>query len=1006
MGSYLGKRGSPAPSPAEGRTDPPAGLGNRRPAQPLHQLHRVQHVHRAHPAPRLGPSRRPRDWDPAKPTTRGVSEAWRRFPMRRPQNSVVGPLPSDWWESYLKRSVWSLRHPRAVWSPVTIKITPPGRRGLPDTSPAQSSPSGKPPGRCVKATVLRAVRECAKGRTGPREPLLRDRPRCERRAPGSRPSAFEPLVKNGVRASFVPRPGPLSRSSASRSSDRTRTGGPLGSKRNAITSSYSSSRASSERRKRSVPGAPLQTPERPVKKEEKGHQCRSPIPLGSEESPAASRDSSGQRSRKMPQLLASPGPLLPLPPAPQRGYAASEDHLALGTKGGLLWGNEARKDTTEVTADSVRDSRSALPPPLALALPSAGTAPALGPDSQGESPGPLASPQSTAEGVSVALSPLQTPSLLAPLGCSLSESRPGPASGAKSPATVTLPIPVSPTSPVIDTTQPPPTSQDDRSARSPQPPVISPAQRCLFGKVRPARHLSASAPPAAASADPTSKCVFGPPPKSETGDALHFRMATAALSPPGSLAPTFEPVFGSIGPLNTMPVTGAFSPRQTCCPAPPAPTHTSHDLVKATSVVVSTAPASSSKDSSFKPPLGFDVVSVTSAADSTPSLPSTCHTFLLGAARAFRASFSTATGFILPPHHPAAIPRVHTVAIFSQALPTAAQMTASRSTVGFRGVGSPLSASALMTTNQPALSSGISNLTSAFTIPLGSNSKPPFPPSLGVTSQPAFGAAGGREQGLLQPVFGPSFNSSFIFKNSKVESPTPSPTPTPIPTPAQPAFSSPTQSAFGLLTPSASTFHIPASNPPDSGSTPAFGQASATCFGLVTEAHRSGASSSVFGSTAPRPFAFGGLVTPMDCGESGVSMTAPDRSSNSGVFCIGAMPGGATRTVMPFGKIWSQNTQALTSQSTPFALGRASISARRAVFGDHHIVPFAQSTPVPGPVKTGRSLGFGVPSLAAQGSFERGSFRSPAPSFSIGAKPKTPKSREQGHSRRHHAHKK
>lgn len=1024
MGSYLGKRRSPAPAPADGRPDPPARPGSRRPAQPLRQLYRVQHVHRAHPAPRLRPSRRPRDWDPARPATRVVTEAWRRFPMRRSQNPIVGPLPSDWWESYLKRSVWSLRHPRAVWSPVTIKITPPERRGLPYTSPAPSSPSGRPPGRCMKATVLRALRERAEGRTRPQEPLPRERPGCERPGPRSGPSAFEPLIKNGVRASFVPRPGPLRRSVASPSPDRslsarpsscgprrlasTEAAGRPGSKRNAITSSYSSSRAFSERCKRSVPSASLQTPEWPVNKKEKGHQCHSPTPLVSEESPAATRDSSGQHSQKIPQLLASPGPLLPLTPPPQRGYAAPEDDLALGTEGGLLWANEAREDTTEVTADSVWDPRSAPSPPLALALPSASTAPAQGPDPQVESPGPLASPRSTEEGVSVALSALQTPGLLAPLGCSLSESRPGPSSGAKPPATVILRIPVSPTSQVLDTTQPPPPSQGDRSARSPHPPVINPAQRCLFGKVRPARHLSASAPPAASSADPTSKFVSGPPPRSEPANALPFRVSSAALSPPGSLAAACKPVFGSTGPLNTLPVTDASSSKQTCCPAAPAPApaHTSHNLLKTTSVVVSTAPAGSSKDSSSKPPLGVDVVSVTSAVAGTPSLPSTCHTLLLGAAHAFRASFSTATGFIFPPHHPPATPRVHTVTIFSQALPTAAPMSASRSTVDFRGAGSPLLASAPVTTNQPALSSGISNPTSGFTIPLGSNSKPPFPPSLGVTSQPAFGAAGGQEQGPLQPVLGPSFNSSFILKNAKAESSTPSPTPTPIPTPAQLASSSPTRSAFGLLTSSASTFHTPASDPPDFGSTSASSQASATCFGPVTEAHRSGASSSVFGSTAPRPFAFGGLVTPMDCGESGVSVTAPDRSSDSGVFGIGAMPGGVTRTVTPFGKIWSQNTQALPSQSTPFALGRASISARRAVFGDCHIVPFAQSTPVPGPVKTGRSLGFGVPSPAAQDSFERGPFRSPAPSFSIGAKPKTPKSREQGHSRRHHAHKK
>ncbi|CAK7317621.1 POM121-like protein 2 [Vulpes lagopus] len=70
------------------------------------------------------------------------------------------------------------------------------------------------------------------------------------------------------------------------------------------------------------------------------------------------------------------------------------------------------------------------------------------------------------------------------------------------------------------------------------------------------------------------------------------------------------------------------------------------------------------------------------------------------------------------------------------------------------------------------------------------------------------------------------------------------------------------------------------------------------------------------------------------------------------------------------------------------------------------MAPFAQSMPVPGPIQTNSSLGFGMPSPLAQGSPGRGPFRSSASSFSIGAKSKPPKNREQGHSQRHHAHKK
>ncbi|XP_004413693.1 PREDICTED: POM121-like protein 2 [Odobenus rosmarus divergens] len=1033
MGSYLGKPGSPPSSPAQTRTDSTGRPLNRRPAQPLHQVHRLPHVHRAHPALRHRPARRQPNWEPASPSAWAAHGAWRRFPMERSQNSIVGPLPSDWWDSYLKRTVWSLRHPRAVGSPVTIRIAPPERRALPSTSAAEviasagSSPSEKPPDPCAKETVLRALRECKKGRVRFEEPLVPDGSHSQRRSPDTRPSAFKPLVKNGVLTSFVPRPGPLKRSLESWSSDRssnkrpscssvsslasTHTGSPLGSGRNAITSSYSSSRAFSELCKRSVPSAYLQTPEWPVKRKEKGHQPHSPVPLESDESPASS-GSSGQQSQEIPPPLSSPGDLLSLTPPPQLGDADPEEDPALGEKGGLQGSDRAGEETTEVTRDSVSETCSALQPSLSLTLLSAGPAPTQGTNPQLESltkmqGSPLALPPSPEEGDSHSAG--KERGLLSSLSCSQSEPLPGTSSDSRPMAAFILLTPVSPTSPATDTTWPPSSSQADRTTMPPGLPALSPAglavQSTLSGMSRPAPHLPASVPPVAASADPTSNRILGFPPQSEIGGSLSSRTSVTATasSTPSILAPTFKPIFGSIGPLKTMPMIAPFSFKQTSPLATPASTHLLHDLVKATSVVVATTPASTSKDSSFIPPLDFGVVNVTGTTDNTYSIPSTCHTFLLGAACTFRASFAPATSFIFPPHQRATIPTVHTVTIFSQVLSSAVQISSSKSTANFRGVGTPLPASALVTTHQPSLSSSIPSLTSAFAVPLGSGSRPPFPLSPGATLQPALGATGGQKQGAPQTTLGPSFSRPFIFGNSAVAPPTPTPTP------AQPAFSSTMQSHFGGLTPSASTCRLPAVILPNFGSTPAgfpFGQASTTGFGVVAQTHGNGACGSVFGSTAPRPFAFGGLVTPMDCGESGISATAPDMSSNSGASSIGAVPSQTTGTITPFGKAWSQNTQGLTNQSSPFVLGRASVSARKTMFGGPCMAPFAQSTPVPGPVITSSSLGCGMPSPPAQGCAGRGLFRSSASSFSIGAKSKTPKNRKQGHSRRHHAHKK
>eukprot|EP00069_Balaena_mysticetus_P016055 bmy_22727T0 len=278
--------------------------------------------------------------------------------MNRSRSSIMGPLPSDGWESYFKRSIWSLRHPRAIWSPVTIRLAPRERTAPPSTAPAEVtnsagvSPSEKPPDPCAKETVLRALRECKKGKVRWEERLFHESLDSRRRIPETRPSAFKPLTENGVLTSFVPRPGPLQRSLDCWGSDH--------------------------------------------------------IPPVSDEPPETS-GSSGQQNQ-IPLLLSSPGSLLSLTPPPQLGYAVPED-LALGKKAGLQRSNKAREDTTEVTTDSVPDTWSALQPSL-----SQGTDPQLESlHKMQKSPSPLAFPQPTGEAISVAHSPLKTASLLAPL---------------------------------------------------------------------------------------------------------------------------------------------------------------------------------------------------------------------------------------------------------------------------------------------------------------------------------------------------------------------------------------------------------------------------------------------------------------------------------------------------------------------------------------------------------------------------------------------------------------
>ncbi|XP_077636799.1 POM121-like protein 2 [Crocuta crocuta] len=904
--------------------------------------------------------------------------------------SIVGPLPSDWWESYFTRSVWSLRHPRAPWSPVTVRIAAPEPRGPPSARPVHAihsagpSPSEKPPDPCAKETVLRALRGRTKGTARWEELPCPGGLQGATRSPDPWPSAFRPLAGNGVLTSFVPRSGPVKRSRDPRGSDlsgspaaRAPWWGPPRSGRNAISSSYSSSSELCEAWKRSAPGTSLHTPEWPVRKKGKGHQSRSPGPPP----PAKSQ---GQET-----------PLSPSPPPPL-GAADPGDDPASRQKVGLGRSNEAGEHAPAVPARRVPAPWSAIQPSASPGQPSAGAArspdtdPQLGSLAETREP-PPASPPAAGRAVPAARS---LPTELGARSRGVSGSEP------RAPA------------PATDTTRPPSAAQAGGTATPREPPAVTPApltvQSVSSGMSGGAPLLPVSAPPGAAPADPTPHPILELPPRAEIGDSLQSRISAtvSACSPPGLLTPTFKPIFGSRGALNTEPRVAPFSSEQAPPPATPAAPHLLHGLVKATAVVMSTTPATTS-DSSLVPPVDFGAVSVSGTVGHAYPTPATCHTLLLRASCTCRAGLSQAASSTFPAHPRAALPTVHTVTIFSQLLSSAVQMSPSKSTASVGGTGSPLPASASAARSQPALTSCICGVSSTPPAPSGSGSRPPFPPSPGAPLQLAPGPTDGQKQGAPQPPLGPRFSRSFSSGKSALASPIPAPTP------AGPAFSKPAQSASGGLAPSASACHVPSGPPgilPNFGSVPAgvpMGQAGATGFGAATQAHASGARGSVFGSTAPRPFAFGGLVTPMDCGEPGVSATAPDMHSSSGAFGTRQLPSGTAGTVSPFGKGWSQNAQGVAGPSLPFVLGTTNSSSRKTMSGGHAGAQgFAQSTRVPRPVKRSSGLGPGMPSLPAQGSVGRGLFRPSASSFSIGAKSKTPRTREQGHSRRHHAHKK
>ncbi|KAM9583690.1 nuclear envelope pore membrane protein POM 121 [Trichechus inunguis] len=1072
MGSYLGKPGPPQPPPAQDSRDLRESLGRHpaaRPSQPAHSAHRVHHVQPSPLTPLFRPSRRLPHRDCGTLPNQFVITPRRRYPIQQAQYSFLGVLPTVCWNGYQKKTVLSARNSKMVCSPVTVRIAPPDSKLIRSPVPEQiinstlSSPSGNIPDPCAKETVLSALKERKKRTVEEEDEIFSDGQENKRRRHDSSESghsAFEPLVANGVPASFVPKPGSLKRGFHSQSSEdhlnkRSRTSsmssltstyavGIPSSSRNAITSSYSSTRGFSQLWKRSGPSSSpfsspassrSQTPERPVKKvreEELHHHSSSSTPLITDKesqgekvadtttwkkqtlnTPSTS-GSSGQRKRKIQLLPCRRGDQLTLPPPPQLGYSITAEDLDLEKKTSLQWFNKVLEDKTDAASNSVTENAPAPQPSLPVALPAAVTAsspppiPAPGTNPRLESlkemqdaPGPPSFPESAGVATTVAHLPLKTPSLLTHLGASQS----GTASDSKSTATFPELIPYS-TVPVADIIKSPPTLQAETSAKSqaPSAPSSTPKPSILFGMLSsPTSNPSAASD--VSSESPMFKPIFGAPPKSESEGPLPANpsVTTAASSSsalpviPSTSTPTFKPVFGSMGSPMSVPLSTPFSFKQTTTPTTTTTAPLFTGLSSATSAVASITTASTSTDSASKPAFGFGVNSVTSTMSSVANTTSTSQPFLFGAPPASGASFTPALGSMFQFGKPPAMAPSATVSTFGPSLPGAVQTAPSSSTTSFSGFGSTLTASAPVTSSQPTITFS-STTTPAFNIPFGSSTKPPPPSYPGANPQPTFGATGVQQPGPTKPAPGPSFGSSFAFGNSA----------SPVPAPTGPAAGSTRKAAQSSVTALTTTFGTPASAQPAFGSSTAifsFGAAATTGFGAATQTS-SGTSSLVFAGTTQLPFTFGGSAAPTGSGGLGISVATPGTSSTSGAFSFGVGQSGTTGTTAPFGGGLSQNTLGTPSQSTPFAFSVASTPESKPVFGGTSTPTFGQNLPAPGVGTSGSSLSFGGSSAPAQGFVGVGPFGSAAPSFSIGAGSKTPGARQRLQARRQHTRKK
>ncbi|XP_045848670.1 nuclear envelope pore membrane protein POM 121C [Meles meles] len=1084
MGSYLGKPGPPQPAPAPEARDLLERPGRRRTparaAPPAHSAHRVHHIHPSLPTPLLRSSRRPSHRDCGTLSNRFMITPRRRYPIQQAQYSLLGVLPTVCWNGYHKKTVLSARNSKMVCSPVTVRIAPPDSKWTRSPLPEQtinstlSSPSSNAPDPCAKETVLSALKERKKRTVEEEDQIFSDSQENKRRrhdSSGSGHSAFEPLVANGVPASFVPKPGSLKRGLNSQSSDdhsnkrsrtssvssltSTYTGGIPSSSRNAITSSYSSTRGFSQLWKRSGPSSsPLsspassrsQTPERPAKKireDELSHRSSSSTPLAADKEAQGEKaadttawkaqnswsspptpGSSGQRKRKIQLLPSRRGARLTLPPPPQLGYSITAEDLDLEKRASLRWFNKALAEGTDAASNCVTEKPPATQPSLTSTLPAAGTAAAPAP---APAPGtnPLleslkkmqssaslpSSPESTAAAATAAPSPPKTPSLLAPLGSAQSGPLPGISSDSKSATTFLGLTPTASQIPATDTTVSSPAPQAETSTTSPAPAAPAPAAPSPTPKPSLLLGMLSAAPadppvstvPSVSSASPMFKPIFVVPPKSENEDPLLSSPSKVATTAPSGSAlpapassspqPMFKPIFGSMGSPASAPLSAPFSFSQTAVPATAGSAPLFAGQAGAASAVAPASTAGTPADSASKPVFSFGASSVTSTT--TSAAPP----FLFGAPPTSGASFTPATGSIFQFGKPPAAP-TSTAVTFGQSLPAAVQTAASSSASCFSGFGGGLTAPA--TSSPPALTFTTTAAAPAFHIPFGSSTKPALPSYPGANPQPAFGAADGQQQGATKPALSPSFGSSFTFGNSAA----PTPATTPAPGPAQPAFGGTAQSSFGSLKPAASAFGTPASTQPAFGSgTPvfSFGAATTSGFGATTQTTSSGTGSSVFGSTTLSPFTFGGSAGPAGSGGFGINVAAP---GTSGAFNFGTGQSGTTSGTTPFGGGLSQSTLGGPSQSTPFAFNVGSTPESKPVFGGTSTPTFGQNTPASGVGASGSGLSFGASSTPAQGFVGVGPFGSAAPSFSIGAGSKTPGARQRLQARRQHTRKK
>ncbi|NXL87864.1 PO121 protein, partial [Alectura lathami] len=945
------------------------------------------------------------------------------------------------------------------------------------------------PDPCAKETVLNAIKESRKRAVEEEEEdqtFGNDQESKRRRhdSSGSGQSAFEPLVANGAPASLIPKPGSLKRGLASHCPDdgsnkRSRTssvsslnntyaGGIPSSIRNAIASSYSSSRGLSQLWKRSrVSVSPLsspassrpQTPEWPLKKarEEELHRSNASTPVKLDKelqtekavvetpvrrkrnslSPPSALGSSGKRKRKIQLLSSRRGDQLALPPPPQLGYSVTSEDLDAEKKAAMQWFNKVLEDKADpvlnTTAETTPVSR-----PLAFTV-TTGTSPA--PSST--APVPASSNvllDSLKKMQSSQAAPVPADSAGAAVASQPSSSASQPPAPTMSQESSSVPATSADTKPVPVLSTPalsvPPASgaQPASSAappaftelgQTPSKPPSLPKPNVLFGALstppasQPATTTAAAVPTTA----PVFTPIFGALPKSESVAPCTTVTSTAATmsasSGPSSAPATtamFKPIFGSVtaasSPTKVSPF--AFKPLSQPAPAadlPAASTTTLAGFTGLPNVIFTTAATtvttlSSSTDATIKPVFSFGLNPPASTGAGLTMTTATATSASQPFVFGGLASSATSAESSFAAPGP--------VFQFGKLAPAA--VTATTSVPGGPTFGQAPANSTAPTTTVGFSIFGSTTLTSSTPATTGQAAL-----TFG-SSVSAFGSTFSTSAKPPPPY--PGAGSQPAFSAGAAESQLPASKPAAGPVSFVPSFS------FGAPTAQSSTQQFGSSAQPafgTSGTQGAFGTSSTQAafgattsvfsfgtatsttasFGSSTQTTSSSAGTAIFG-TAPSPFTFGATAQPgPSTGAFGLSTPALSSSSPAVPFNFGAGQSGAAAAATPFGSSLTQSALGAQNQSAPFPFAVPSTPDTKPVFGGTPAPTFGQSTPVPGAVGSGSgSLSFGTPSAPASGFGGVGaSFGPSTPAFSIGAGSKTG-ARQRLQARRQHTRKK